>query len=139
MQVQNTVEDVGIQTEQVEFKEKKETCSQTSIETADYSVQVLPETCDVSVQIYRVQKVRSTQTKAPQQVQLRNVSTQTLPRRLQSMSGLSSSESSKVRFDQNHMSNKGRFCNNSQIDTLISKWLSVENKAKLSQLTRADL
>ena len=30
--------------------------------------------------------------------------------------------------------NKGGFCNNSQIETLISKWLSVENKAKLSQL-----
>ena len=30
--------------------------------------------------------------------------------------------------------NKGRFCNNSEIDTLISKRLSVENKAKLSQL-----
>ena len=30
--------------------------------------------------------------------------------------------------------NKGRFCYNIQIDTLISKWLSVENKAKLSQL-----
>ena len=34
--------------------------------------------------------------------------------------------------------NKGRFCNNSEIDTLISKRFSVENKAKLSQLTRAD-
>ena len=34
--------------------------------------------------------------------------------------------------------NKGRFGNNSQIDILISKRLSVENKAKLSQLTRAD-
>ena len=31
--------------------------------------------------------------------------------------------------------NKGRFCNNSEIYTLISKRLSVENKAKLSQLT----
>ena len=30
--------------------------------------------------------------------------------------------------------NKGRFCNNSTIDTLIAKHLSVENKAKLSQL-----
>ena len=30
--------------------------------------------------------------------------------------------------------NKGRFCNNSEIDTLISKRLSVENKAKLFQL-----
>ena len=30
--------------------------------------------------------------------------------------------------------NKGRFCNNSEIDTLISKRLSVQNKAKLSQL-----
>ena len=30
--------------------------------------------------------------------------------------------------------NKGRFCNNSEIDTLISERLSVENKAKLSQL-----
>ena len=28
----------------------------------------------------------------------------------------------------------GRFCNNSEIDTLISKPLSVENKPKLSQL-----
>ena len=35
-------------------------------------------------------------------------------------------------------SNKGRFCNNSNIDTLISRRLSVENNAKLSQLTRAD-
>ena len=34
--------------------------------------------------------------------------------------------------------NKGRFCNNSEVDTLISKQLSVENKAKLSQPTRAD-
>ena len=34
--------------------------------------------------------------------------------------------------------NKGRFCKNSEIDTLISKLLSVENKAKLSPLTRAD-
>ena len=34
--------------------------------------------------------------------------------------------------------NKGRFCNNSEIDRLISKRLSVENKVKLSQLTRAD-
>ena len=32
---------------------------------------------------------------------------------------------------------KGRFCNHSKIDTLISKRLTVENKAKLSQLTRA--
>ena len=30
--------------------------------------------------------------------------------------------------------NKGRSCNNSKIDTLISKRSSVENKAKLSQL-----
>ena len=30
--------------------------------------------------------------------------------------------------------NKGRFCNNNENDTLISKWVSVENKAKLSQL-----
>ena len=30
--------------------------------------------------------------------------------------------------------NKGRFYNNSKIDTLISKRLSVKNKAKLSQL-----
>ena len=30
--------------------------------------------------------------------------------------------------------NKGRFCKNSDIDTLISKRPSVENKAKLSQL-----
>ena len=34
--------------------------------------------------------------------------------------------------------NQGRFCNNSEMDTLISKRLSVENKAKLSQLARAD-
>ena len=33
--------------------------------------------------------------------------------------------------------NKGRFYNNSEIDTLISKRLSVENKAKLSQLETA--
>ena len=31
--------------------------------------------------------------------------------------------------------NKSRFCNNSETDTLISKRLSVENKAKISQLT----
>ena len=31
-------------------------------------------------------------------------------------------------------SNQGRFCNNNEIDTLISKRLYVENKAKLSQL-----
>ena len=30
--------------------------------------------------------------------------------------------------------NKGSFCNNSKIETLISKRLSVENKVKLSQL-----
>ena len=35
-------------------------------------------------------------------------------------------------------SNKCRFCDNSEIDTLISKRSSVENKAKLSQLTSAD-
>ena len=35
-------------------------------------------------------------------------------------------------------SSKGRFCNNNKIDTWDSKRLSVENKAKLSQLTRAD-
>ena len=34
--------------------------------------------------------------------------------------------------------NKGRFCINSYIATLTSKRLSVENKAKLSQLIRAD-
>ena len=34
--------------------------------------------------------------------------------------------------------NKGRFCNNSEIEIQFSKRLSVENKAKLSQLTRAD-
>ena len=34
--------------------------------------------------------------------------------------------------------NKSRFCNNSDIDTLFSKPISVENKVKLSQLTRAD-
>ena len=33
---------------------------------------------------------------------------------------------------------KGRFCNNSEIDILTSKRLSVENKAKLSEPTRAD-
>ena len=31
-------------------------------------------------------------------------------------------------------SNKDRFCDHSEIDTLISKQLSVENKEKLSQL-----
>ena len=36
------------------------------------------------------------------------------------------------------LNNKGSFGNNNQSDTLISKRLSVENKAKLSQLTRAD-
>ena len=34
--------------------------------------------------------------------------------------------------------NKGRFCDKIEIYTLIPKRLSVENKAKLSQLTRAD-
>ena len=34
--------------------------------------------------------------------------------------------------------NKGKVCNNSEIYTLISKWLSIEKKAKLSQITRAD-
>ena len=34
--------------------------------------------------------------------------------------------------------NKARFYNNSEIDTRISKQLSIENKAKLSQLTRPD-
>ena len=34
--------------------------------------------------------------------------------------------------------NKGRFCNNSEIEIQFSKRLSVENKAKLSQLTRTD-
>ena len=32
------------------------------------------------------------------------------------------------------LTNKGRFSNNSKIATLISFWLSVENKVKLSQL-----
>ena len=36
----------------------------------------------------------------------------------------------------NGLCNKGRFSNNSEIDTLISKRLYVENKAKLSQLER---
>ena len=31
-------------------------------------------------------------------------------------------------------SDKGRFCNNIETDTVISKRLSVENKAKVSQL-----
>ena len=31
-------------------------------------------------------------------------------------------------------SEQGQFCNNGEIDTLISKRLSVENKAKHSQL-----
>ena len=34
--------------------------------------------------------------------------------------------------------NKGRCCHNSEIDTRISKRLSEENKAKLSEPTRAD-
>ena len=34
--------------------------------------------------------------------------------------------------------NNGKFCNNRKIDIIISKRLYVENKAKLSQLTRAD-
>ena len=33
---------------------------------------------------------------------------------------------------------KGRICSNSEIDTLISKRLAVENKVKLSQLTRKE-
>ena len=33
---------------------------------------------------------------------------------------------------------QGQISNNSDIDTLTSKRLSVENKGKLSQLTRAD-
>ena len=33
-----------------------------------------------------------------------------------------------------YLLNKGRCCNNSEIDTLISKRLPVENKARLSQL-----
>ena len=36
------------------------------------------------------------------------------------------------------LSNKGTFCNNSEIDTLISNGLSVENKVKLSQPTKVD-
>ena len=36
------------------------------------------------------------------------------------------------------LTNKGRFCSNRKIDTLISKRLSVENKVKLSQLIWAD-
>ena len=39
---------------------------------------------------------------------------------------------------QHHGSNRDRLSNNSEIDTLISKRISVENKAKLSQPTRAD-
>ena len=31
--------------------------------------------------------------------------------------------------------NKDRFCNNNEVDTVISKRLSGENKAKLAQLT----
>ena len=34
--------------------------------------------------------------------------------------------------------NKGRFCNNSKTDTLISRRLSVKNKAKLSQLEKVN-
>ena len=34
--------------------------------------------------------------------------------------------------------NKGKFCDNSNIGPLISKQLSVENKTKLSQQTRED-
>ena len=41
-------------------------------------------------------------------------------------------------IDKRDPSNKGWFCNNSEIYTLISKRLYVENKAKLSQLTRTD-
>ena len=41
------------------------------------------------------------------------------------------SKKQKYLSDTGH-SNKGRFCNNSKIDTLISKLLYVENKAKLS-------
>ena len=37
------------------------------------------------------------------------------------------------------MNKKCRFCSNNEIDTLISKRLYVENKAKLSELTRANL
>ena len=37
-----------------------------------------------------------------------------------------------------HPWNRDRFCNNSKFDKLISKQFSVENKAKLSQLTRVD-
>ena len=43
-------------------------------------------------------------------------------------------EASYVNFFFDH-ANKGRFCNNSEIQTLIAKRLSVENKAKLSPLT----
>ena len=35
-------------------------------------------------------------------------------------------------FSEGWQINKGRFCYNSEIDTLISKRLSLENKAKLS-------
>ena len=36
------------------------------------------------------------------------------------------------------LTNKGRFCNTNEIGPLISERLSVENKAKLSRLTRED-
>ena len=39
-----------------------------------------------------------------------------------------------IRFVYSLWCNKGRFCNNSEMDTLISKRLPVENKEKLSQL-----
>ena len=39
----------------------------------------------------------------------------------------------KTQFKFIAVSNNGRFCNNSKINKLISKRLSAENKAKLSQ------
>ena len=39
----------------------------------------------------------------------------------------------KEHISNSHLFNKGRFCKSSQIDTLISKQLSVENRVKLSQ------
>ena len=52
--------------------------------------------------------------------------------------GVISVISIKLLINHDHKINKGRFLNNSQIDTLISKRLSIEDKAKLSQLTSAD-
>ena len=63
---------------------------------------------------------------------------------LMKVSIFSHNQTTFIRFSEFHIrclpgpGNKGMFCNNNEIETLISKRLSVENKPRLYQITRAD-